>query len=222
MYQVLDQSIAQKIARLFIDIKAVTFRFNPPYTYTSGIKSPIYLDNRVILSYPQARNKIVKYYLIAIKSIKVKPKFNWISATATAAIPQGTLIADRLNLPLIYVRPTTKAYGKGNKIEGYLKKGSQVIIIEDHISTATSVANNAQTVRDAGGKVNYCITTTTYETRLSLNNFAANKINLISLTTGKIIVQTAFKLKQITLKQRQSINIWFSNPSGWASKMGYA
>ena len=97
-----------------------------------------------------------------------------------------------------------------------------MLIIEDHISTATSVANNAQTVRDAGGKVNYCITTTTYETRLSLNNFAANKINLISLTTGKIIVQTAFKLKQITLKQRQSINIWFSNPSGWASKMGYA
>ncbi len=211
---------AQKVAKLLLSIGAVTFRFKPPYTYTTGLKSPVYLDNRLVMSYPKVRNKIIDYYLEAIEeSIGVK-NAQIISATATAAIPQGAWIAERLQLPMVFVRPTTKMHGKGSKVEGYFKKGSKVLIIEDHISTAASVAGNAESIRELGGKVAYCIATTTYETKLSQETLKANKVELIALTTGKIIVETAFKNGQLTKKQKESVDLWFENPPHWAKAVG--
>jgi orotate phosphoribosyltransferase len=113
-----QQDIAEKTAQIFLDIGAVSFRFNPPYTFTSGLKSPIYLDNRIVPSYPKERNKIIQTYLEIIKRNVGLDNVDYISATASAAIPHGSLIADKLNLPLVFVRPTTKTYGKGNKLEG--------------------------------------------------------------------------------------------------------
>jgi len=216
----MNQDVSSRVANLLLKIKAVTFRFDPPYTYTTGLKSPVYLDNRVVMSHPTVRDQIINYYINVIKEKIGLSNIEWISATATAAIPQGALVADRLKLPMVYVRPTTKSYGKGNKIEGYLKKGAKVIIIEDHITTANSVVNNAQTIREAGGHVEYCITTTTYETQKSQDELRENNIKLIPLTTGKIIVQTAFENKQITEKEKESIDLWFQDPPTWAKKVG--
>lgn len=216
----MNHDIASKAASLLLSIKAVTFRFDPPYTYTTGLKSPVYLDNRVVMSYPKIRNQIIDYYIEVIKEKIGLSNVDWISATATAAIPHGTLVADRLNLPMVYVRPTTKSYGKGNKIEGYLKKGSNVVIIEDHITTANSVVNNAQTIREAGSTVKYCITTTTYETQKSQDELRENKIQLLPLTTGKTIIETAYKNGQITQKEKESIDLWFQDPPTWAKKTG--
>ncbi len=210
---------AEEIAKLFLEIKAVTFRFNPPYTYTSGLKSPIYLDNRLVMSYPDVRKKIVDYYIDAIKKEIGLKNIEWISATATAAILQGAWIADKLNLPMVYVRPTTKAYGKGGKVEGYIKKGSKVLIVEDHISTAESVANNAQSIRKLNGRVEYCITTTTYETKQSLQTLKKNNLKLIALTSGKIIVKTAFKEKYLSKKEKEMVDLWFEEPSIWEEKL---
>lgn len=212
--------VARKVANLLLSIKAVTFRFNPPYTYTTGLKSPVYLDNRVVMSHPKVRDEIINDYIHVIKEKIGLAKVEWISATATAAIPQGALVADRLHLPMVYVRPTTKSYGKGNKIEGYLKKGSKVIIIEDHITTADSVVNNAKSIREAGSEVLYCVTTTTYETEKSTNALSENNITLLPLTTGKIIIDTAFQNKQITKKEKESIDLWFQDPPNWAKKVG--
>src|SRR5579859_3881066 len=100
-----NTNIAQKVARLLLSIKAITFRFDPPFIYTTGLKSPVYIDNRVVISYPEVRNKIIDFYLEVIRKDIALSEVEYISATATAAIPQGAWIADRLNVPMVYVRP---------------------------------------------------------------------------------------------------------------------
>lgn len=208
-------TIAKKTARLLLQVHAVTFRFDPPYTYTSGIKSPMYTDNRVIMSYPEVRKKIVKLYIqTIIKKIGLK-NVDYISATATAAIPQGSWIADKLNIPMVFVRSSKKTYGKENQMEGFLKKGSKVVIIEDLISTGKSSVGNAVTIRELGGKVKYCIATTTYEMEKASIVFKENKINLFTLTTGRIIAQEAEKLGLLTGKQKESVYLWLQNPVDW-------
>ena len=216
----MPRTTATKVAKLLLDIKAVTFRINPPYTFTSGLKSPIYLDNRLVMSHPTVRTKIINYYIKVIKQRVGLKNFSWISGTATAAIPHAAFVATKLKLPMVYVRPTTKSYGKGNQIEGYLRKGAKVLIIEDHISTAASVIGNAKAIKSFGSKVDYCITTTTFESKKSQTNLKRNRINLIHLTTGKVIVETASKQGLITQKQKRSIDLWFENPSNWTKTIG--
>jgi len=207
--------ISEKTAQLLIQIKAVSFRFDPPFTFTSGLKSPIYLDNRIIISYPKQRHQIINFYIQILQEEINLRNIDYISATASAAIPQGSWVAGILDLPIVYVRPTTKSYGKGNKLEGYLKKGSKVVIIEDHISTATSVVGNAQTIRELGGKVKYCVATTTYETAKSKQLLKENKIELFSLTTGKTIVEESYKKRLISKKEKQLVDLWFKDPPNW-------
>ena len=210
----------KKIAKLLLSIGAMTFRFDPPYIYTTGLKSPIYLDNRLVMSYPDVRKQIIDAYLEVIKDQIGLENVDCISATATAAIPQGAWVAGRLNLPMVFVRPTTKSYGKGGKVNGVFKKGDKVLIVEDHISTATSVAGNAEAIRELGGIVKYCVATTTFETIKSIEKLKEIKLKLLPLTTGKIIVETALEEKLITQKEKESVDEWFKDPPSWAKKMG--
>ncbi|MBI3380137.1 orotate phosphoribosyltransferase [Candidatus Gottesmanbacteria bacterium] len=215
-------NISEKVAKLLLGIGGMTFRFDPPFTYTSGLKSPVYLDNRLVMSYPKVRREIIGCYIKVIKDQVGIQNVEWISATATAAIPHGAWVAEKLHLPMVYVRPSTKTYGKGGKVEGYLKKGSKVLIIEDHISTAESVVNNTVTIRELGGEVNYCIATSTYDTLKSQETLKANKIKLIALTTGKVIVETALKERILTSKEKEIVDLWFQDPPNWAKKVGFA
>ncbi|MBI4066999.1 orotate phosphoribosyltransferase [Candidatus Gottesmanbacteria bacterium] len=216
----MNKNVSEEVAKLLLKIGGMTFRFNPPYTYTSGLKSPVYLDNRLIISYPDVRTKIINFYVDVIKEKIGLKNIDYISATATAAIPHGAWVADKLNLPMVFVRPTTKTYGKGGKVEGHLKKGSKVLIIEDHISTAESVTGNAQSIREIGGVVEYCVATTTYETKKSKEKLEEIRIKLIPLTTGKIIVETALRLGKISEDEKSKIDSWFADPPNWAKKMG--
>ncbi|KKS98497.1 MAG: orotate phosphoribosyltransferase, orotate phosphoribosyltransferase [Candidatus Gottesmanbacteria bacterium GW2011_GWA2_43_14] len=218
----MNRKVAVEAAKLLLEINAMTFRFNPPYTFTSGLKSPVYLDNRLIISYPEIRRQIINYYIETIKSDIGLENVDWISATASAAIPHGAWVADRLKLPMVFVRPSTKTYGKGGKVEGYLLKGSKVLIVEDHISSAESVSDNAKSIRDMGGLVEYCIATTTYETEKSIDNLKEAKIKLVTLTTGKVIVETAREMHKITQEEKEKIDLWFKDPPNWAMKQGLA
>lgn len=209
------KKLAVKVAKLLLSIGAMTFRFDPPYTYTTGLQSPIYLDNRLVMSYPKVRDEIIKAYISAIKEKIGLQHIDFISATATAAIPQGAWVADRLKLPMVFVRPTTKMHGKGSKVEGHFEKGDKGIIIEDHISTAASVAGNAESIRELGAKVTYCIATTTYETQLSKQTLKDKGITLFTLTSGRIIVETAYKMKKISEKEKNSVENWLKNPTNW-------
>ena len=207
--------IARQAARLLLSIKAVTFRFDPPYTYTSGMKSPIYLDNRLVMSFPKVREEIIKLYIQTIKNNIGLKHIDCISATATAAIPQGAWVANKLKLPMVFVRPSTKTYGKGNRMEGYLKKKSRVVVIEDHISTATSVVGNVQTIREMSGVVHYAVATTSYETQKSKDELNSLKVKLLTLTTGKVILEEALKKKYITKKEKDAVDLWFKDPLNW-------
>ena len=212
--------VRNKIAKLLLEIQAVTFRFNPPYTYTSGLRSPIYLDNRLIISYPTVREKVIGYYVGLIsESIGLK-NVDWISGTATAAIPHAAFIADRLDLPMVYVRSSAKKHGKGEQIEGYLKKRAKVLIIEDHISTGVSSIGNAKAIREAGGIVEHCVATTSYETEKSVESFKDADINLHYLVSGKQIVDVALQERVLSQGEKESVDLWFDDPPAWAEKVG--
>jgi orotate phosphoribosyltransferase len=211
-----NEIVAKKIAKLLLSIGAMTFRFDPPYVYTTGLKSPIYLDNRLVMSYPKVREQIIDAYIEVIKDQIGLDNVDCISATATAAIPQGAWVAGKLNLPMVFVRPTTKSYGKGGKVEGIFKKGAKILIIEDHITTAQSVVGNAQAIRELGGIVKYTVATTTFETQKAAELLRENNVKLIPLTTGKIIVETALEEKLITQKEKESVDEWFKDPPAWA------
>ena len=212
--------LAEEVSRLLFKISAVNFRFDPPFTYTTGLKSPIYLDNRLVLSYPDVRELIVDYYISAIRDQIGFNNVDYVSGTASAAIPYASLIASQLRIPLVYVRASAKGHGMGNKIEGYLKEGSKVVVIEDHISTGASSIDNALSIRARGGIVDYCLATTTYETEISKQNFKEAKVGLITLTTGRLIAETAFKEGLINKKEKESVDLWFDNPPVWAEKVG--
>lgn len=213
--------IAQETAKILLKIGAVSFRFNPPFVFTTGLKSPIYLDNRIIMSYPDEREKIINFYIDVIKDKIGLQHVEYISGTATAAVPQASWVSGKLHLPMVYVRPSTKSYGKGNKLEGHLKKGSRVVIIEDHVSTATSIANNAQTIRELGGIIKYCIATTDYETRESKKILKTHKITLFTLATGRDIMEEAFLQKIISQKEKEKIELWLKDSANWAKNMRF-
>lgn len=212
--------IARETAKIIIKIKAVSFRFDPPFVFTTGLKSPIYLDNRIIMSHPDEREAIINFYIEILKKEIGLKNVDYISGTASAAVPQASWVSGKLHLPMVFVRPSTKSYGKGNKLEGYLKKGSNVVIIEDHVSTATSIANNAEAIRAYGGKVKYCIATTTYETKESANILKAQRIKLFTLATGKDILEEAYNSKLVTQKEKGGIEKWFKDPKKWAQANG--
>ncbi|MES2971047.1 MAG: orotate phosphoribosyltransferase [Patescibacteria group bacterium] len=200
---------------VLLKIGAVSFSFNPPYTYTSGLKGPMYFDNRIILSYPEARTRIVDLYIEAIKKDIPLKEIDCISATATAAISQGALVADRLKLPMVYVRPSTKSYGKGQKIEGYLKPNTNVLVVEDHVSTGASMINNVLTIRGAGCKVKYCITTTTLENKMAEELVKEHNVKLIRLATSREIMAIGQKHGYISKAERDAVEAWIKDPEQW-------
>ncbi len=213
--------ISSETASLLLNIEAMTFRFDSPYVYTSGMKSPVYLDCRLVMSYPKVRTRIANFYERVIKKEIGLKNIDWISGTATAAITYATWVAEKLNLPMVYVRPTSKKYGKGGKVEGFLKKGGKVLIIEDLVTTASSAINNALTIRELGSKVKYAVAVITYETKTSKDLLEKNKIKLLPLTTARNVIEIAFKKGYLNRKQKESVDLWMDNPWGWAKKMGF-
>lgn len=217
----MEQSISQDIADILLKINAVSFRFDPPFTYTSGMKSPIYLDNRIIMSYPEERHTIIDLYIQKITEEIGTGAIDYISATATAAIPQGAWIAERLKLPMVYCRSGKKGHGKENQIEGNFTKGARTLIVEDHISTGGSSVGNAEAIRALGGIVTHCIATSTYETTKSIEVFKSAQITLLTLVTGKEIAKRANETGIMSDEQYAIVIDWFTDPTGWATKQGF-
>ena len=143
--------VSKDIAKALLDSKAVFLRPNDLFTWASGIKSPIYCDNRLTLSYPKIRDLVKKSFVEMIMS--KFPAAEYIAGVATAGIPQATLIADEMNLPLVYVRSGAKDHGRTNQIEGHIEPGAKVVVIEDLISTGGSAINAMHTLQDAGADV---------------------------------------------------------------------
>ncbi|SQH26523.1 orotate phosphoribosyltransferase [Streptococcus pyogenes] len=172
-------TLASQIATQLLDIKAVYLKPEDPFTWASGIKSPIYTDNRVTLSYPKTRDLIENGFVETIRAHF--PEVEVIAGTATAGIPHGAIIADKMTLPFAYIRSKPKDHGAGNQIEGRVLKGQKMVIIEDLISTGGSVLDAAAAASREGADVLGVVAIFTYELPKASQNFKEAGIKLITL-----------------------------------------
>ena len=203
----------QEIAEILLDIGAVKLQPNEPFTFASGIKSPIYCDNRLLMGHVEERRTIIDAFEKMLKENGVA--FDVIAGTASAGIPHAAWLAEKENAPMIYVRSSTKEHGMQNKIEGPLKEGQKVLVIEDLISTGGSSAAAVEAVRSAGGVVDYCAAIFTYDFRKAENRFRGINCNLIALTDFETLVKVAEQRGDITAEQKEIILKWNKDPENW-------
>ena len=210
---VLDKDTASKTAELLLQINAIKLRPENPFTWASGWNSPIYCDNRIILSYPQIRNFVRQEMARQIEDLYGKPDV--IAGVATGAIGMGALVAEQLGLPFVYVRPEAKSHGRQNQIEGYLEGNSNVVVIEDLISTGKSSLNAVRALAEAGAQVKGMLAVFTYGFDLALKNFEKEEVVLHTLTDYEHVVQQASETNYIKEEQLKMLLEWRNNPSEW-------
>ncbi len=210
---VLNEDKALKVAEFLLQIKAVKLSPNDPFTWASGMRSPIYCDNRVTLSYPNIRTFIRQSFAESILENFGKPDI--IAGVATGGIAQGALVAEELGLPFIYVRSSAKGHGMGNMIEGAYEAGKKVVVIEDLISTGGSSLKAVEALREAGMEVKGLVAIFTYGFDLANQNFVDAKCPYTTLTDYSTLLKKAVDSNTITETQLQSLLEWRENPSEW-------
>jgi len=203
------------VAKGLLSIKAVFFRPDEPFTWASGIKSPVYCDNRLTLTAPEVRTLIENSIADVIK--EEYPEADVIMGTATAGIAHAAIAAHILGLPMGYVRSGAKDHGRGNQIEGQLNKGDKVVIVEDLISTGGSVIDAATALRNAGAEVLGIVSIFTYGMQKGLDRLAQENLKNISLTNFDVISEVAVDENYIRPEDRERLIAFRNNPSdeGW-------
>ena len=205
---------SKKVAKELINIGCIQFNVDKPYTWVSGIKSPIYCDNRKINSYVDSRKEILNSFT---KLIEDKfPSCDIIAGVATGGIPMGVMIADRLAKPFIYVRQEPKDHGLRKQVEGNFEVGDKVVLIEDHVSTGGSSIKAISGLRDVGLKVQSIISIVTYGFETSIKKFKEHSITSYSLTNLDVILEVAEEMGEITSRQKESIEKFKKDPTSWS------
>ena len=207
--------MADKISEILLKGNAVMLRTKPPFRWTSGILSPIYTDNRILMSYPKERDFIVNSFIKLINKNKIR--FDGFAATATAGIPWAAWLSQKLKKPMVYVRSEAKGHGRENLVEGRIEEGKTYIVIEDLISTGSSSLNTINAVREKGGIVECCIAIFTYELEKSKKNFENANVKILTLASFTSFVKTALKHKYISKEQLNHIMDWKKSPEGWVA-----
>ena len=182
-------TLERKLAKELLAIQAVALRPNDYFTWTSGIKSPIYCDNRITMSYPSIRREIAAGMVEVIK--EKYPAVEVIAGTATAGIPHAAWVSELLDLPMIYVRDSAKKHGKTNQIEGRVLEGQKVVIIEDLISTGLSSLKVAKALREAGAEVLGVVAIFSYELKKAHEAFSQTEVEYVTLTNYPVLVEEA-------------------------------
>lgn len=211
---------AKEIAGILLDIGAVKVSVNPPFTWTSGIKSPVYCDNRKLISHPKERKRIIDGFADMLRLGGFEPEF--IGGTATAAITWAAFLAYKMDLPMIYIRPEKKEHGAGKQVEGDLPPGKRVLIVEDLISTGGSSVSAAQAVqKECQGVVADIFAIVTWELEESKKLFQEAGLRLSTLTNFSNIIGLALERGEITQEQWEKIFEFKKSPRNWAKKAGY-
>tara|TARA_B110000003_G_scaffold246948_1_gene257768 strand:+ start:490 stop:1125 length:636 start_codon:yes stop_codon:yes gene_type:complete len=210
---VLNKVIAKKTASYLLQINAIKLNIQNPFKWSSGWNSPIYCDNRVCLSFPKIRDFLANSIA---EEIKKKTSNDFIIAgVATGAIGIGMLVANKLNVPFIYVRPEQKKHGRKNQIEGTLNKNEKVIVIEDLISTGKSSLNAVDAIQNNGAKVIFMIALFTYGFEIAKENFINKRIELKTLCDYNNLIETAKENNLINEDEIKSLINWKKNPEKW-------
>ena len=189
------ESTARRIAEDLLSIRAVFFRPDEPFTWASGIKSPVYCDNRLILTAPDVRTEVETALMQTIR--REYPDAEVLMGTSTAGIAHAAITAQMMGLPMGYVRSSSKDHGRQNQIEGRLEKGQKVVVVEDLISTGGSVLEVVNVLREAGAEVLGIVSIFTYGMKKGLERLAAAKVKNVSLTNFDVIAQVAAEQKYI-------------------------
>jgi len=215
--QLLDD-IGRKVAQILLKVGAVTINTEQPFKYTSGILSPIYTDNRLLISYPNKWRYIIDSFVSVITNSIGLHNFDILAGTATSGIPHASLVADRLNCPLVYVNFEKDDKGDHSYIEGRIRNRDRVVMIEDHITTGKSVLSSANVLRESGAIVETCVSIFTYGTEKSKSTFAEEGITLLPLCDLYTLMDTAIRMKYIKPEDQKAVLEWLENPEGWALK----
>jgi len=206
-------TVAENIAGQLLKIKAVTLSPKEPFTWASGIKSPIYTDNRLTIAYPDFRETIA--HDLADLITEKYPEVEVIGGVATAGIPHATGVSNILNLPLNYVRPKKKDHGKKGQIEGRCQKGDKVVLIDDLISTGGSILKAVDAVREVGAEVIGTVAIFSYDLPESTKNFADAKTEPYTLTDYPTMIEVAQKQNYVEADDTQLLQQWYKDPEGW-------
>jgi len=201
----------EKIAGMLLDIKAVSIVDEDNlFTWVSGIKSPIYCDNRLTISYPEVRSTIADGF--AERIMDQFPEVDVIAGTATAGIPHAAWVADRMNKSMVYVRSTSKGHGKGNQIEGVIKPGDKVVLIEDLISTGGSSLKAVEALQEAGAEVVKVFGIFNYNFTKMENRFGEAKVAFETLTDYKTLLPIAIDRGYVLAEKKDTLLTWCENP----------
>lgn len=208
-------NVEQSIAKDLLEIEAVFLNPSDPFTWASGIKSPIYCDNRITMSYPKVRKEIAKGLASKIK--EAFPEVQVIAGTATAGIPHAAWVAEILDLPMVYIRSKAKDHGKGNQIEGRIVEGQKMVVIEDLISTGGSVLEAAEAAKREGAAILGVAAIFTYELPKGKANFEKAEIPLMTLTNYSVLIEAALEDRYIDEQELTLLKEWKKDPENWQS-----
>ncbi len=210
---ILNKYTAKETARLLLQIKAVKLSPKTPFIWTSGWKSPVYCDNRIILSYPSVRNFLKERITKLIEEKYEKPDV--IAGVATGAIAIGVLVAQELELPFVYVRSEPKEHGRKNQIEGFLESGQNVIVIEDLISTGKSSLNAIKALKKAEVAVKGMIAVFSYGFSVAEETFNKHDVDFSTLCDYSNLLEQALNSNYITQRELKTLQSWRLNPGKW-------
>lgn len=207
---------SNQIAKDLLDIEAIFLRPNEPFTWASGIKSPIYCDNRITMSYPTVRRAIAKGLAAVIKT--TYPEVKVIAGTATAGIPHAAWVAELLDLPMVYIRSKAKEHGKGNQIEGRIQPNQKMVVIEDLLSTGGSVLEACEAAKREGADVLGVAAIFTYELPQVQENFEQADLPYVTLTNYTALIESALETGAIQESDVALLQEWRKDPAAWLSE----
>ena len=208
-----NKQVALKIAESLLQIKAIKLQPENPFTWASGWKSPIYCDNRLTLSFPTIRNFLKIEFAKQIEEIYGKP--DYIAGVATGAIAIGVLVAEYMGVPFIYVRDKAKGHGRQNQVEGFFEAGSNVVVIEDLVSTGGSSLKAIAALKEAGARVLGMLAIFTYDFQVARDNFEESGVRLNTLSDYQHLLELAEEQGSILPNQLDLLKKWRVNPSSW-------
>lgn len=202
----IELTLSKELVRDLLKIKAVQINPKNYFTWTSGLKSPIYCDNRLTMSYPEVRNKIANAFVEMVESLEVKPDV--IAGCATAGIPHAAWLAEKINLPMVYVRSKPTGHGKGNQIEGEIKEGQKVLVIEDLISTGGSSIESAIALQKEGAEVLKVFAIFTYGLEKATKNFQDANLPFETITNFDELVDALVEDGELSDEEKIRLINW--------------